>query len=526
MSLSNSAQSAVQFEAAQHHFRAGRLQEAAQLLNQVVEAIPNHGEALKGLAYIAASQRDVALAADYFERAVDHLPATAPLYHEAGTANQAAGRHVRAVECFERSLQLAPWHVVSLHAAAMSLSALGEHERALQMLTRAATASPGTWQIHYNMGRTLGLLGRYDAEMAEYRRAIELKPDCVAAYVNLGVALRDLHRFDEALRMFKKAVQLDPNDSGARTNRAQTNLLLGEFEHGWREYEWRWRDGGEQHGFGERPWLGDAPLAGKTLLVHSEQGLGDTLQFVRYVDVLTQSLANQSGVRLVLRVQDTLLPLLMGYPGVDAVIGQRDSVPPFDYHCPIMSLPHALKAHTIPAAPPYLRADPVRCAQWQTWLAGKGRTDGRRPRIGIAWSGNATQVNDRNRSMRLSDLASLFEFDAIFVSLQKEVREDDRETLRGLVPVSDISEKLDTFADTAALVAELDLVICVDTSVAHLAGALGRPVWVMLSFVADWRWHLKRSDSPWYPSARLFRQQTLGDWGAVVAEVKAALQAL
>ncbi|TKC89506.1 tetratricopeptide repeat protein [Trinickia terrae] len=508
---------AAKLEAAQQHFHAGRLDEAAQLLREAADADPANGDALEGLAYIAASQRDAALAADYFDRALAHLPASAERLRDAGTANQAAGRHARAVELLESCLQFTPRDLPTLNAAAMSLSELGAHERALQMLVRAREVNPGLWQVHYNMGRALGLLGRYDDEMAAYRRAIELKPDCVAAYVNLGVALRDLHRFDEALRVFRKAVQLDPNDAGARTNRAQTNLLLGQFEHGWREYEWRWRDGSQRHDFGERVWLGDAPLAGKTLLLHSEQGFGDTLQFVRYID----RFAGQ-GARIVLRVQDALLPLLSDFPGVDRVIGERDGVPPFDYHCPLLGLPHALKAHTapIPAAIPYLHADPARRAQWRERLAGE-----RGPRIGVAWSGSTTHVNDRNRSMRLLQWTPLFDAAASFVSLVKDVREADRETLRQSSAVRDVSASLETFADTAALIAELDLVICVDTAVAHLAGALGKPVWILLPYTPDWRWQLGRADSPWYPGARLFRQSVRGDWAPVIAQVRAALDA-
>ena len=516
MSLSITAK----LDAAQQHFHAGRLDEAAQLLSEVVEVDPANGDALEGLAYIAANRRDAALAADYFDRAIAHLQATPERLRDAGTASQAAGRHARAVELFEQSLQLAPRDLETLNAAGMSFSELGDHERALQMLIRASEVRSGMWQIHYNMGRALGFLGRYDDEMAEYRRAIELKPDCVAAYVNLGVALRDLHRFDEALRVFQKAVRIDPNDAGARTNRSHTNLLLGQFEHGWREYEWRWRDGKQPLEFGEeRLWLGDAPLAGKTLFVHNEQGFGDTLQFVRYVEE-----CKKRGAHVVLRVQNELSPLIASYDGADVVIGMRDEVPPFDYHCPLLSLPFALKSHAsaIPSATPYLHADEARREPWQQRLAGE-----RRPRVGVAWSGSRTHVNDRRRrSMQLAEWATLFEADASFVSLVKDVREDDRETLRGLNAsgkVRDVSDSLASFADTAALIAELDLVICIDTAVAHLAGALGKPVWILLPYSPDWRWLLNRTDSPWYPSARLFRQADRNDWAPVLTQVRAAL---
>jgi hypothetical protein len=293
-------------------------------------------------------------------------------------------------------------------------------------------------------------------------------------------------------------------------------LLLGEYEHGWREYEWRWLDGGQQPEFGERPWLGEVPLDGKTLLVHSEQGFGDTLQFVRYVPWLAAT-----GARIVLRVQDPLLPLLKGFPGTDRVIGASEDVPPFDHHCPLMSLPHALGAHRHPIpAEPYLQADDLLRERWRQRLAGA------RPpvRVGIAWSGSRTHVNDRARSMALADWAPLFDAGASFVSLVKEVREGDQATLANTAHIAEAAGGLQTFADTAALIAELDLVICVDTAVAHLAGALGKPVWVLLPYMPDWRWLLDRSDSAWYPSARLFRQPARGDWTSVISEVRAALE--
>ncbi|RDU96158.1 tetratricopeptide repeat protein [Trinickia dinghuensis] len=501
---------------AQRHFQAGRLEEAARILRDVVDKYPTNGDAIEGLAYIAASRNEVELAADYFDLAIAHLPSELERLHNAAGANQAAGRHKRANELLLQCLQLAPNDLAILNAAGMSFSELGEHERALQVLARAGELSPRTWQIHYNIGRSLGFLGRFDEEIAAYRRAIELKPNSAIVYVNLGVALRDQHRFDEALRVFKKAIEIDPNHAGARTNRSHTNLLLGHYEHGWREYEWRWRDGGMRHDFGDNLWLGDKPIEGKTLLVHSEQGFGDTLQFVRYVAWLADK-----GARVVLRVQDPLLPLIQGFPGADVVIGTHHSVPAFDYHCPLMSLPHALKAHARPIpADSYLFADPALRVQWQARLGDAGV----RPRIGVAWSGSRTHANDRRfRSVMLAEWASLFEVDAQFVSLVKDVREHDRETLGSLTALHDVSDALDTFADTAGLMAELDLVICIDTAVAHLAGALGKPVWVLLPYSPDWRWLLNRTDSPWYPSARLFRQPTRGDWTSVIAAARLAL---
>jgi tetratricopeptide (TPR) repeat protein len=511
---------AARLLAAQEHFRAGRLDDAAAVLNEVLAADPDHGEALQGLGYVMAQRGDHARAADCLERALTRRPPSRELLHQTGCVQQIAGRHAQAVVSFERCVALAPRDVASLHAAALSLNALTRHAAALAMLDRAARLSPDTFQIHYNRGRVLGDIGRFDEEIAAYRRALALRPDFVDAHVNLGVAWRDMHRFDEALRAFRKAVSLAPHDADARTNRAQTNLLLGEFEHGWREYEWRWRDGRQAHPFAGKAWLGETPVAGRTVLVHAEQGFGDTLQFVRYVPLLAAA-----GARVVLRVQDALLPLLSGMPGAAVVVGESEAVPGWDLHCPLLSLPLAFgtRAATIPTTAPYLRADAGKIARWHSLLDGLSGPG--RARVGLVWSGRATHPNDRNRSIPLQALQPLLAADADFISLQQDVRDSDRAALAAHPGVRDVSALLRGFDDTAALVASLDLVITVDTAVAHLSGALARPVWIALPHTPDWRWQLGRCDSPWYPSARLFRQTRRGDWNDAIGALRGALDA-
>lgn len=430
-----------------------------------------------------------------------------------------SGRLEKAEALLKGVLATVPDCVEALEGLVFVTAKKGENQRALEALERLTTIRPQLAEAHYGKGCFLGMMGRYEDEMAAYRAAIALKPNFTQAYVNMGVALRDLHRFDEALHQFGLAIEIDPNYAGARTNRAQTNLLLGNFELGWREYEWRWLDGGTSHGFDPaKLWTGDQPIAGKTVLVHFEQGLGDTLQFVRYVDRMADA-----GARVVLRVQDALLQLLREYSGTAQVIGENDPVPHFDLHCPLLSLPFAFKtgAADIPAAVPYLRADPQRAEQWREVIGGAAH----RPRVGIAWAGLRTSSEHGNRSMRLAELAPLFGANAQFVSLQKDVPSADSETLRGFEQLLNVSEQLRTFADTAALISQLDLVISVDTSVAHLAGALGTSVWIALLFTPDWRWQMNRSDCPWYPQARLFRQPVRGDWKAVVDGLRMALDA-
>ena len=508
---------------AQQKFTAGQYDEAAALLNGILSVDPNHNEALEALGYVAAKQGDYARAADYAWRAAQPASTNPQQLHFAAHICQLAGRHADALVLFERVLTAFPDHAESLHGAAMSLVATGEHARALQRLARLAQRYPQSAEVQYNRGTLLGQMERYDEELAAYRQAIALKPNFVRAYVNLGVALRDLHRFDEALQQFKKAVSIDTNDAGARTNRAQTNLLLGEFEHGWREYEWRWLDGTMSHGLPDATlWTGKQPLDGKTLLVHAEQGFGDTLQFIRFVGRLSAM-----GARVIVRVQDALLPLLRGFPGTAEVIGETMPQPAFDYHIPMLSLAFALKVREadLHIESPYVHADPQLAAQFADVFA----QDDVRPRVGIVWSGSRTHLNDRNRSIPLAQCMPLFDARAQFVSLVKDVREGDRAAVDELVArgvLRDVSDRLTSFAETAALVAQLDLVIAVDTAVAHLAAALGKPVWIALPFTPDWRWQLKREDSPWYPQMRLFRQAKRNEWSDVVQQLRAALDAL
>jgi tetratricopeptide (TPR) repeat protein len=296
-----------------------------------------------------------------------------------------AGRLADEVILLERHLSRFPNHAPSLHGAAMALVQLGETQRALELLSHLCKLQPWLAEAHYNRGALLGIMQRYEDELDAYRQAIALKPSFVQAYVNLGVALRELHRFDEALIQFKKALSIAPNDASARTTRAWTNLLIGEFEHGWREYEWRWRHNEPHgHGFPEQAlWTGAQSIAGKTVFVHHEQGFGDTLQFVRFVDWLSAA-----GARVVLRVQDALLSLLQGYRGAAEVIGESAQVPLFDYHIPMMSLPFALKirAPDLAVSGAYLDADDRLAAQWDDLFAQPAR----RPRIGIVWSGRRT----------------------------------------------------------------------------------------------------------------------------------------
>jgi hypothetical protein len=338
------------------------------------------------------------------------------------------------------------------------------------------------------------------------------------AYLNYreGRHLDSLGRYDEALACFERAVSIAPGDPQTRLNRSMLLLKIGDFECGWKEFEWRFRIMmGRKLRFpiAWPLWMGQASLKDKTILLYAEFGLGDTIQFCRYVRLLAAQ-----GARVVLEVQPELRSLMMKLEGVDHVLADDEPVPKVDFYCPIMSLPLAFQTRmdSIPAAPSYLVCDPTRRTAWAARLGTRTA-----PRIGLAWSGNPTHPNDGERSMPLAILADVIRSlssNAQFVSLQKDVRASDRPVLDALA-VIDFSGVIQDFADTAALIANLDLVITVDTSVAHLAGAMGKPVWILLPFNAEFRWLIDRSDSPWYPSARLFRQSSAGDWDGVISKV-------
>jgi len=382
---------------------------------------------------------------------------------------------------------------------------------------RALQIKPDYAEVHSNLGAILKDLGRPREAEASCRRALEIQPDCVLAHSNLGIILREMGRLEDAAEHCRQALRIKPDFVAAHINLSMALLALGQLTEGWEEYEWRWQ--GEQLGshrgaFTQPQWRGEA-ATGRTLLLRSEQGLGDTLQFCRYA-----SLAAAAGMRVILAVQPPLVRLLRSLDGVELVQEIGAEFPPFDFHCPLLSMPLALKTtlSTIPAAASYLHADQVQVDAWRARLAALPK---RGFRVGLVWSGTPRigfshlAAVDRRRSIDPKQLARLVELSGFhFFSLQK-----DGQSAPAEFQLTDFMGEMEDFADTAALIANLDLVISVDTAVAHLAGALGKPVWVLDRFDPCWRWLTGRQDSPWYPSLRLFRQPTPGDWQTVIERV-------
>jgi tetratricopeptide (TPR) repeat protein len=388
-------------------------------------------------------------------------------------------------------------------------------EQALASHERAIALRPDFAEAYNSRGIALLYLMRPAEALASCDQAIALKPEFPEAYNNRGNILKDLRRFEEALAAYDKAIALSLDQVEAYNNRAYLLLLMGRFEEGWREHEWRKkrRDGPIASDSYPQPlWLGSEEIAGKTIFIWSEQGFGDTIQFCRYAKLL-----EAQGAKVVMSVQQPLLRLLKhSFSTIDVV--DREPAD-FDYHCPLMSLPLAFgtSVKTIPAEQQYLKADEKLRLKWAARLPSRTR-----PRIGVTWSGSTTH-KIYNRSIPLETFFKLLNPTADWICLQKDIDNIDVTMLRQDGRVTFFGDDLRDFGDTAAVVDLLDLVITIDTSVAHLAGAMAKPVWMLLPYNADWRWLSDRNDSPWYPSVRLFRQHAIGDWAGPIEQVKSEL---
>jgi len=379
--------------------------------------------------------------------------------------------------------------------------------------------NPGDADAHSNLGNLYRLQGLLERAVFHHHEAIRLNPLLVEAHTQLGVTLQDLGQTEAALRSYERAVQLQPGYPDAHWNRALAWLSEGSYAAGWAEYEWRWKRRGRQARRFEQPAWDGSCLAGRTILLYAEQGLGDTLQFIRYA-----SLVKRRGGVVVVECQPELVRLLRSCEGIDHVVSSGEPLPAFDVQSALLSLPHILGTtlENLPAAVPYLAAEPERFAELHAQL--------QRPdylNIGIIWQGNPSHQNDRFRSLQLQQLLPLTQVPGVrLYSLQKGAGREQLVAMTGQHAIVDLSDGLNDFYDTAAAISSLNLVIGCDTSVVHLAGALGVPTWVLLSAAADWRWLRSRPDSPWYPTVKLFRQRRLGVWDDVIATVGQSLTEL
>jgi tetratricopeptide (TPR) repeat protein len=506
---------------AYHSFQQGELDRAERLCAGILQHRPEDFDALHLLGMLHFQRHRVVEALRFLARALKVNSNSADALSNLGLALHATGRYDEAISSYGHALDLAPDHPEILYNLGNALLALGRGDDALLNYEAVLAIAPGHVGALVNSGNALLLLNQPARAMASYDAALATMPDHPQILTNRGHARRRLDKPTEALADFKAALTAAPQFAEAHFELAMTQLAMGDFDAGWKSYEWRWKTGAfarHRRPFDTAPWLGDAPIIGKTILLHAEQGFGDTIQFIRYAPLL----AGQ-GAKVVCEVQPELQPLLSENPMLRdiAVVAAGAPLPAFDLHCPLLSLPLALgtQPETIPAAIPYLAAPAERVANWQA------RLPPGRPRAGFVWSGQSSHNNDSNRSIALARLSALFEDERIrCFSLQRDLRATDAEALRDLPNLVHLGGELRDFADTAAVISLLDVVISVDTAVAHLAGALGKPVILLLPYAADFRWLRQRCDSPWYPSAKLLRQPAFGDWDSAIARAASELR--
>jgi tetratricopeptide (TPR) repeat protein len=540
----------------------GELDRAVDLMGRAIEIDPNREAAHnnRGTALLELGLSEAALAE--FDRAVELKRDYAEAHYNRANALRALGRWDAALAGYDRALQLRRDFPEAWSNRGIVLAELKRWDASLASYDAAIGLNSDFAQAHFNRANVLCEIRQWDAALAVYDRAIALKADYAEAHCNRGFALNALQRLNEALVSLDRAIEIRPNYAEAfcnrgsvlqsmlrvgealesydraialksdyasgYVNRALGLLLAGQYEMGWADYEWRWKDSGswvikERRNFSQPLWLGKEDLSGKTILLQSEQGYGDTIQFCRYVRLVADL-----GARVILEVPQALSPLLESLDGLAQLVVRGESLPSFDYYCPLLSLPLAMGTTLadIPARIPYVAVNGERRRIWRQKIGGRAR-----PRVGLVWSGGFRpdrpelwSVNER-RNVALAGFEGFADLDVEFYSLQlgqsgtSEISQLTGRGWRGPT-LKDFTSEIRDFADTAALIDQLDLVISVDTSTAHLAGALGKPVWILNRFDTCWRWLIDRDDSPWYPTARLYRQERPGDWPAVLEKVR------
>jgi tetratricopeptide (TPR) repeat protein len=503
------------------HHQAGRLQEAEQIYRQILAVAPACADAWHLLGMISRRAGNQDLAIRYVQRAIELNPRFAEAHYNLGNIFQDARRLDEAIACFRRAVEIAPDLAVAHNGLGNVYRDKGNTGEAAECYRRALEFTPDYAEARSNLGVTFYDLGQLDEAVRHYFQALALRPDDASVLYNLGRAFQEQGKRTAAIEHYRSALAVRPELAEAHVGLATALLLGGEFEPGWREYEWRWKVGQlPRRDFGRPLWNGE-PLSGKTILLHAEQGFGDTFQFIRYAP-LVQAL----GATVLMEVQRPLVKLLANCLGTDRQLGVGDALPAFDVQVPLLSLPGILKTNleTIPRTVPYLFADAALVEQWRQTLE---RVPGFR--IGINWHGRAGKGSFRNRNIPCDCLASLAELPGVrLISLQQGEGRQELASMSDRSSIIDLGDDVDktnaAFMDTAAIMMNLDLVITSDTSIPHLAGALGVPVWLALPFAPEWRWLLDRDDSPWYPTMRLFRQATPGDWSSVVQAMSQALR--
>ena len=497
--------------------------EAIKFLSKAIIVNPNDAGCFSNLGISFQKLRRLEEALSSYDKAISLQADYAEAYSNRGAVLQELKRLDEALSSYDKAISIKGDYAEAFNSRGTVLEELKRLEEALSSYDKAISINKDYTELYYNRGNVLHKLKRLEEALSSYDKAISLHEDYAEAYSNRGTVLEELKRLEEALSSYEKAISINKDYAEAYWNSSICYLLAGNFNEGWARYEWRWQSKSISkiagiRKFSQPLWLGTEILKDQTIFLYAEQGLGDTIQFSRYV-----SLVAGLGAKVVLEVQPSLVKLLSYLEGISQIISKGDKLPNFDYQCPLMSLPLAFKTElkTIPSVSKNISSDEKKVEKWQAILGEKTK-----PRVGIVWSGAVNHKNDLQRSLKLSQLITHLPSDYEYLSLQKEISDVDKEVLIEYCKIKHFGDDLKDFTDTAALCELIDIVISVDTSVAHLAGTLGKNTWILLPYSPDWRWLLDRNDSPWYSSVKLYRQEKINDWESVLVNIESDLKKL
>lgn len=544
------------FQSAIEHYHKGSLREAERILKEILHVHPNNTETLYFLAEIAYQLSDFDSAEQHIRKALLYDPSNAEAYNNLGFILQTKKHFDNAIQCYQKAAELNPNQPEVYLNMGISFKEKGHIYSAIGCYKKALELNPGLIDAYINLGIAFLKEGKFDDAIMYCQKALQLNPYDANMHYNLGVAFQENGQLDEAVKFYQKALQINPHDAVINNNLAfalqengrpyeaipyyqkalQLNsgyatahwnmslalLLIGNFREGLKEYEWRWETeylASSRRNFQQPLWDG-SDIKGRTILLHAEQGLGDTIQFIRYAPLVAQR-----GPRIIFECYKELTSLLLGLDGIELFVTRGEELPEFDVHCPLLSLPLVFNTtiETVPAKVPYLKSDPLLMKRWKNRM----QHDNSRCKVGIAWAGNPGFKQNRYRNCPLENFSPLVQLhDVTLYSLQKGEEAKQTKNIPKDMKLIDYTDEFIDFSETAAFVENLDLVISVDTAVAHLAGALGKPVWTLLPFSPEWRWLLNRENSPWYPTMRLFRQSSLGDWKSLMVKVLNEIEAI
>lgn len=492
----------------------GLWSESIDSLSRAIQINPNdpHSYYIMGVVMCRFQSWDAGI--ECFNKTLDLSPLHFDALCDRGSAQLELKHFESALESYRGSTEINNKYAAAYFGCGNALCELKRNEEAIECFNEAILHDSKYYEAYINLGKIHHEAGSFNNALECFEQAIAIENSDPLAHANSSVQLKYLHRMEESLRSLEIAISLKPDYYDAYWNRALTHLLMGNLKQGFRDYHYRWQTTYFQpirRHFHQSIWLGGESLAGKTLLIFNEQGLGDSIQFCRYA-----TLAKKAGATVIYEVEIPLYSIFTTLNGVDRLIKAGGPLPKFDYYCPSMSLPIGFETdiNSVPSSIPYLNTDNEKSLIWQKKLGPKLR-----PRVGLCWSGSLTHSGDKYRSIPLKELFSYLPSGIDYISLQKQMRKNDENNLRDITEIRSFNDELKDFSDTAALASNLDLIIAVDTSVAHLAGALGLNTWVLLPHTPDWRWMLARDDSLWYPTMKLYRQEKDRDWNSCLVKL-------